>query len=341
MRWSRWWRPRLKITIAPPSHSRLTDEHGSDGALGGIETACLELGDALVARGHEVTILGEPAVHRKARPLGWTRLGESHGDALISCNDARLLSAGRFKARIFWSHNPLAVEKAFRKKQFGPIWSARPPAVFGSRDALEAISPLLRFRSRTVIPLGVTALFESTRTDLPGKPHFAFVSQSQRGLPGVCRVWADKVHPAAPAARLHVFGSSPESARITAEAAAAVGILFYPRADKQALARFYETAMALICVGAADETFCLAAAEAQCAGLPVLTLGIGALGERVSHGVNGLRSDSFEAMAGDAVRLCHDPELSLFLREGALRTRGQFSWARSAKLWEALLVGIL
>ena len=331
----------MKITIAPSFHSRLTDAQGSDGALGGIETACLELGDALVARGHEVTILGQPAVHRKARPLGWSQLGESHGDALISCNDARVLSAGRFKARIFWSHNPLAVEKAVRKKQFGPIWSARPPAVFGSRDALEAISPLLRFRSRTVIPLGVTALFESVRTNLPGNPHFAFVSQSQRGLPGVCRVWADKVRPAAPAARLHVFGSMPASASLTTVAAAAAGILFHPRADKQELARFYETAMALICVGAADETFCLAAAEAQCAGLPVLTLGIGALGERVSHGVNGLRADSFEAMAGDAIRLCQDPELGLLLREGALRTRGQFSWARSAKLWEALLLGMM
>ena len=330
----------MKITITPPFHSALTDSQGSDGALGGIETACLELGDALIERGHEVMIAGRFAAQRKARPLAWDQLGESQGDALISCNDARMLQAGRFKARVFWSHNPLAVEKAFRKRQFGPIWRTRPPAVFGSRAAMQAISPLLRFRARTVIPLGVTALFETVPTDLPRQQHFAFVSQAQRGLPETCRVWRETVSPAAPGASLHVFGSTPSQARITPEAAQAAQILFHPRSDKQELARFYATATALVCIGAADETFCLAAAEAQCAGLPVLTLGIGALAERVSHGVNGLRAETFEALAGDAIRLCEDRELGLFLREGALRARGQFSWARSAKLWEGLLLGL-
>ena len=328
----------MKITILPPLHSALSDGRGSDGTLGGIETACLELGDALVDRGHEVRIAGRFPDHRKARPLDWTQLAGGDGGALISCNDARILQAGDFKTRVFWSHNPLAVEKAIRKKQFGPIWMHRPHAVFGSQDAMAALSPLLRFRSRNVIPLGVTALFESTATGSPRGLDFAFVSQAQRGLPETCRVWREMVSPAAPDGSLHVFGSSAEQAHITPEAAQAARILFHPRADKQDLARFYETATALICIGAADETFCLAAAEAQCAGLPVLTLGIGALCERVSHGVNGLRAASFEALAQDAVRLCRDQELVLFLRQGALRARGQYSWARSGKLWEDLLL---
>ena len=327
----------MKITIAPPSHSKLTDGRGSDGALGGIETACLELGDALVARGHEVTIMGDCSPSRKAHPLPWAQLGESYGDALISCNDARILGAGGYKARVLWSHNPLAVEKAFRKKQLGPIWKMRPHAVFGSRDAMRAFSPLLSFRTRTVIPLGVMRLFEAVRIDLPRVLNFAFVSQPQRGLAPTCRVWASMVRPAIPTARLHVFGSSHEQAQLPLESAEAAGIVFHPRTDKQELARFYETATSLICIGAADETFCLAAAEAQCAGLPVLTLGIGALSERVSHGINGLQAESFEGLAADVIRLCRDPELAGFLSAGALGTRGQFSWARSAKLWESLL----
>ena len=324
----------MNITIAPPSHSQLTDGQGSDKALGGIETACLELGDALVARGHEVSIMGPCASGRKVRSIAWTHLAESSGDALISCNDARILAAGHYPVRIFWSHNPLAVEKAFRKKQIGPILLARPPAVFGSRDAMKAVSPLLTFNTRTVIPLGVMTLFEATRVDRPRALNFAFVSQPQRGLAPTCRVWVAKVHSAVPAATLHVFGSTPEQARIAPEAAAAARIMFHPRTGKQELAQFYETATGLICIGAEDETFCLAAAEAQCAGLPVLTLGVGTLSERVSHGVNGLQSASFEALAQDVIRLCKDTELTSILRAGALRMRGQFTWERSAKLWE-------
>ena len=126
------WRARLKITILPPLHSALSDGRGSDGALGGIETACLELGDALVDRGHQVRIAGRFANHRKAQAMDWAQLAASDGDALIACNDARVLHAGGFQTRVFWSHNPLAVEKAIRKKQFAPIWMHRPHAVFGS-----------------------------------------------------------------------------------------------------------------------------------------------------------------------------------------------------------------
>ena len=331
----------MKITIAPPRYSELTDGHGSDGALGGIETACLELGDALVARGHDVAIMGECASDRNVRQLPWTQLGESHGDALISCNDARMLGMGNYRTRIFWSHNPLAVEKAFRKKQLGPILWERPHAVFGSRDAMQAVSAALTFRTRSVIPLGVTTLFESTRIDRPRELNFAFVSQSQRGLAPTCRAWAAQVRPAAPTAALHVFGSTPEQARIAPEAAEAARIIFHPRTDKRNLAEFYETATSLICIGAEDETFCLAAAEAQCAGLPVLTLGVGALSERVSHGVNGLHATNFQGLAGDVIRLCRDPELTGLLSAGALRMRGQFTWMRSAKLWEALISSLI
>lgn len=281
--------------------------------------------------------MGDCASSRSARPLPWPKLCQSQGDALISCNDARVLEAGDYKMRIFWSHNPLAVEKALRKKQLAPILRARPHAVFGSRDAMQAISPLLTFRTRTVIPLGVTTLFESARTDRTRDLNFAFVSQPQRGLAPTCRIWASQVRPAAPEAKLHVFGSSHVQAQMPAETAEAAGIIFHPRTGKQELVRFYETATSLICIGAADETFCLAAAEAQCAGLPVLTLGIGALSERVSHGINGLRAASFEGLAADVIRLCRDPELTSLLSSGALANRGQFNWARSAKLWENLL----
>ena len=330
----------MKITIAPPSHSHLIDGDGLDGALGGIETACLELGDALVTRGHDVSIMGACAPGRKVRPLPWTQLGESHGDALISCNDARMLGMGNYRTRIFWSHNPLAVEKAFRKKQLGPIWSARPHAVFGSRDAMQAISSILTFRTRTVIPLGVVSLFDAVRVDRPRDLNFAFVSQSQRGLAPTCRVWAAQVHPEVPSATLHVFGSTPEQALIAPKAAADARILFHHRTAKHDLAQFYETATGLICIGAMDETFCLAAAEAQCAGLPVLTLGIGALSERVSHGINGLQAESYDALAGDVIGLCRDAELTSLLRAGALQMRGQFTWARSAKLWENYLYSL-
>ena len=78
-----------------------------------------------------------------------------------------------------------------------------------------------------------------------------FVGTSTSKEPGSPSVWRELVSPAVPDATLLVFGSTAEQARITLKAAQ---IPFHLRADKQQLARLYETATALICIGAAGET---------------------------------------------------------------------------------------
>ncbi len=67
-------------------------------------------------------------------------------------------------------------------------------------------------------------------------------------------------------------------------------------------------------------------------------MGIGSLAERVSHGLNGLIAGSFEELGHQALALCRDEELLAILKTGALKQRGAFTWARSAKLWESFLL---
>jgi glycosyltransferase involved in cell wall biosynthesis len=327
----------MRITIVPPRKAALRNSADDDRFLGGIETACLELSDALASRGHELSILGHPATRRLARGLNDAELEQTSGDALLVCNDMRLFNSGRFAQRILWVHNPLSFEKALRKGQMIPIWSKRPAAVFGSISSRDSFSPLFSFSSRTVIPLGVTHEFAGVTDQRSGPPRFAFVSQAQRGLKKTVEVFGHIVRPQRADAELHVFGSKPSDIGIDEVTARAMGVTFHPRSGKNDLAEFYAGTTALICVGAKDETFCLAAAEAQCAGVPVLTLGIGSLDERVSHGLNGLIANSFEELAQQAVALCADEELLVLLKAGAIKQRGAFTWARSAKLWEILL----
>ncbi len=327
----------MHITIVPPRKAELCNSDGDDRFLGGIETACLELSDALTLRGHDVSILGRPASHRFARGLTDAELERSSGDALLVCNDMRLLDKGSFTQRILWIHNPLSFEKAFRKGQMLPIWSKRPPAVFLSTCSRDTFPSIFTFKSRTVIPYGVTEDFSAVYDQRSGPPRFAFVSQPQRGLKKVVEVFSTIVRAQQSDAEFHIFGSKPSDVGVTEETARQFGIYFHSRTGKNVLADFYAGTTALFCVGAKDETFCLAAVEAQCAGLPVLTLGIGSLEERVSHGLNGLIAGSFEELAHQAVALCRDEELLLLLKAGAMKQRGAFTWARSAKLWEAFL----
>jgi glycosyltransferase involved in cell wall biosynthesis len=328
----------MRITIVPPRKAPLRNCADDDRFLGGIETACLELSDALAARGHELTILGEPSSRRLARGISDTELAQMQGDALLVCNDMRLFNGGTFAQRILWIHNPLSFEKAFRKGQMLPIWSKRPAAVFGSASSRDSFPSVFTFASRTIIPLGVTQEFSHVTDQRSGPPRFAFVSQAQRGLKKTVETFGSIVRAQQEDAQLHVFGSTPSDIGISEERARAIGVYFHPRCGKDELAKVYAGTTALICIGAKDETFCLAAAEAQCAGVPVLTLGIGSLSERVSHGLNGLIASSFEELGQQALALCRDEELLGVLKAGALTQRGAFTWARSAKLWESYLL---
>ena len=330
----------MQITIACPTKVSFNLHSPQSRGLGGIETACIELASALAVRGHAVTLLTPTDTSQSVAGVtngSLDALGETTGDVLLIANDARPIGRSRHGCNVFWMHNPLALEKSVRKRQLGPIVRHRPHAVFGSIFAERDCSRLYPFGSRHTIPLGISAPFLSSRLDLPRSPHFVWASQPSRGLKPTVQAWL-KAFPQMPDASFHLFGARAERTGLTEAELRDANIVPHPRQTKAGLAAFYETASAMIYPGAADETFCLAAAEAQCAGLPVVTLGIGALADRVQHGVNGMICRNMDDLATTLVALFNDPDLLARLREGAQSLRPLMTWARVAKLWESLLM---
>jgi glycosyltransferase involved in cell wall biosynthesis len=112
---------------------------------------------------------------------------------------------------------------------------------------------------------------------------------------------------ARPEAELHIFGVRPDQIGMSEKDLTPHRVLFLLRLGKAELARRYAEALAMIYPGARDETFCLAAAEAQSMGLPVITLGIGSLSERVQNGINGIVCRTHAEMMVHAKRLIADP----------------------------------
>ncbi len=336
----------MKIAILTTRRSRFAYRAGEANSLGGIEAACVELAQALVRRGHGVHLACEtPAdIHIPGVPcIGFDDLGGLDGDVALACNEARYLEMLSHRHRVVWMHNPLSLAKAWRKKELMAMARIRAHAVFGSEFALLNGSNGLPFRSRTAIPLGIDATFQA---DLPPvdtrRPVFIWVSQPQRGLKTAIAAWIEARSELAEgfAAEFHIYSASPADADLTQDSAASLGIHFLPRANKAKLLEAYRQATALISLGAHDETFCLAAAEAIASGLPVLTHGTGSLSERVQHGVSGLISHSTNALVWDIVRLCRDPELTDMLSKGARSHRQDYGWDRVAKLWESYLMAL-
>ena len=303
--------------------------------LGGIESTNLALARALVRRGVQVVLATRRSgtVERDGVlniPLAEVRRHEA--DVVVSSNDPRPLRDFPDAKRIVWVHNPINLEKALRKGYLLPVLSLRPEAVFVGSLAASAMSPVFRYRRRRVIPHGIAPAFREPEPTRGATRDFVYASQPQRGLERVLAVWRNAPGVIASGARLHVFGSDyPASPDETG------AVVFHPRVGASALAAFYARARAMVCPGSIDETFCLAAAEAQAMGLPVITSGIGALFERVQHGVNGLIAPSDRDFADAIVQVAENEALWSQLSAGALLQREALTWERAAILWEAVL----
>jgi hypothetical protein len=96
------------------------------------------------------------------------------------------------------------------------------------------------------------------------------------------------------------------------------------------------------------ETFSLAVAEAQAAGLPVVTSDRGALSERVSDGDDGVlvsgdpHSSQYQERFVDAsVMLLEDSELASRMGEaGRSQARARYDWRTIAAEWEAEILSL-
>ena len=164
-----------------------------------------------------------------------------------------------------------------------------------------------------------------------------WVSQPQRGLSETLAAWTDHIFPAVKNGEFHLFGIRQQDTGKTAEQLAQANIILEPRATKEELADFYNSAKLLLYPGARDETFCLAAAEAQSMGVPVVTKGIGSLSERVEHNVNGLIAPTQEAFANAAINVLNDDALWSQLSNGGIKGRKQLSWDQVAKEWQRII----
>jgi len=308
-----------------------------------LETANVELARALADRGHRVILATRTSAAFEqdgVTTIPLETLAQHRSDVLISSNDARVFDQSKPGTRkLLWLHNPLAFEKSIRKRQLAAFIRHRPDAVFVGRVAEKAMTSLYPFRSRAVIPHGISGAFLGRTSRQTRQKNFVWASQRQRGLRETMEAWRTHVAPVAGDVSFHIFGSVAQDLGLTDAQAAEDRIIFHGSKLKSELAEFYATAKAMIYPGALDETFCIAAAEAQAMGLPVITLGIGSLSERVQHGINGVICDSYPELGLRVRQIADDEELWQFLHKGALDTAGLLTWERTAKLWEALMLG--
>src|SRR5262249_52270926 len=155
----------------------------------------------------------------------------------------------------------------------------RPVPVLMSLFQVAQYSPLLPRRNpHIVIPLELPDdIRDLPPLAAPPPPELVFASNPARNLFGIVRVFAERIVPALPDAKLKVFGSIAQAddpwsqwgsllPEVPAKVRAAIEIR--PSVAREQMMAEVRASRAMIYLGHKTEAFCLAVAEAQAQGVP-------------------------------------------------------------------------
>jgi glycosyltransferase involved in cell wall biosynthesis len=317
-----------------------------EGMRGGERTV-VYLAEALGKRGHDVVITcaGAPGIIRQgsisiADPA--TALSRDY-DVAISNNFAGAFDGVKAPLKIVWTHNP-GFSRAHIKADFLAKLRHQPYLVHLS-DYTRTRSWFLPRSGQAIIRHGMPSelLAERTPRVSPPPPVAIFSSYAGRNLRKVIEAWRDVVHQRLPDARLivtadaapkHLAGlSAAELAQLNIEIAGTL-----PWSQLMKLMR--SQARVLVAPGHFQETYNLLSIEAAACGVPVVTMGIGALRERVVHDRTGWIAGSTADMGDALVRVLADDAVWQRYHRACIEHPDLVSWEDRAREWEAYITGL-
>jgi glycosyltransferase involved in cell wall biosynthesis len=355
---------RLVVDYGRPSRLQTDLDHAS----GGIKSAILGLSTALAGRGHEVHVFGHRLTakewdgvqfHDREGFAAFAR--ETTADVLIAVPEVlSLMLPLRAKARVVWTGN------AHRGGDCALV--AQPDPRVRSRDSvrlrLYGLNLLDGHYDRIVVKsewqagylaeeLGISrdlfrVRYNGVRLELYGGPppprhrsRLIYASQARRGLDVLLEVFP-RIRERVPDATLHIVGYEPTASGRNGLDNSHPGVVWRGTLGKAELAHELRSAALLAYPCTLKETFCTAVAEAQAAGLPVVTTDRAALSERVSHGADGLlvpgspHEPGYQsAFVDHVVRLLRDARTRQEMSEHARsKAHRDYHWGRIAALWE-------
>lgn len=339
----------LDIIMADPKafdgRSRL------EGPLGGTEGAFCELAEALAALGHRVQAFTAGARRLVHQGVTWRPLADGvpeRCDLLIANRGSKMIGlAPHAHRRVFWLHNP--AQHISKPKFVVPLLRWRPTiVVLGSYHA-STLPAWIPRRKVAIIPHGVAAIFQRAvpRAQPPG-PRAIMTSHPERGLQGLVEIWVAKVFPRVPNAELLVFSGAANATGHRADAihrmlerarsVAGPAVRFHAPVAQDQLASHLGEARLMPYTGDVNvgETYCLAVAEAQAMGVPVVTKPVGALPERVHDGMTGFVRSEDDAFADACVALLTDDALWQRQHAAAVESGGGWTWLQAANAFAKL-----
>jgi glycosyltransferase involved in cell wall biosynthesis len=248
-------------------------------------------------------------------------------DFAFTNNDIRLFNKITAKNYIAFSHSIQSIEKFIRKGQLLSFLKYRPKIILLGRYHDDNRNFLLKMFGSINLQWAVDPLFLETEINENYIENRAiFTSRRDRNLNILIDIWKKKIFPQNQSIKLFTTPSDLIDNNFN--------IFAREFEDKTSMIKDMLKSKVLLIPGHKGELFCIAAEEARELCIPIVTLGIGSLSERVEHCVTGFIAKDTDEFANYTLEIFNNQDLWKKLRNN-LKKR------RKSKVWNKVALNLL
>lgn len=296
--------------------------------LRGAETVLINLSKELSNLGHKITVINNCYKNEIIDDISWKKIQSYNEketfDLAISNGDTRLFDKINSNKKILFSYSLQTFEKFIRKKQIFSYFKHKPKIVFLSDYHINNTSKITSLFGHIRVNLGIDELFINTELNNNIDNNLStFTSRPDRNLDLLINIWNNHIYPKFNSGKLLI---TPPTNQIDLSKN-----IFLRNADSRIeMINDIKKSRIFLIPGHKAELYCLAAAEASELCIPIVTLGIGSLSERVIHDKTGFIAKNNEEFSDYTIQLYKNDDLWKQIRNNLIMMRGKNKWSNVA-----------
>jgi glycosyltransferase involved in cell wall biosynthesis len=312
----------LDNSLIPYTYNDLNSKN-----IRGGENAIIHLSNELSKLGINTDVFNNSQNTIVINSVKWSNINQANKnlvyDLAFTNNDIRLFDKIIAKKYVAFSHSIQSIEKFIRKRQLISYLKYKPKIVILGNYHKKNRNYLLKMFGIIDLQWAVDPLFLETKLDESLIDNRAiFTSRRDRNLDILIKIWKENIFPKNQSIKLYTTPSDLIDEKYN----------IYARnfGDKTNMVKELLKSKVLLVPGHKGEIYCIAAEEARELCIPIVTLGIGSLSERVNHGITGFVAKNYEEFAYYTLKLFNDDKLWKNLRHNLIKLRGSKKWDKVA-----------
>ena len=317
----------MKICFLDNTQVSYTSNDIYTNKIRGAENLIISLTNEFSKLNHQITVYNNCKKNTKINNVDWINLNNINDnptyDIAISNNDIGLLGKIKANKKIAISHSIQSIEKFIRKKQLLAYIEHKPKILLLGNYHKKNRSYFLRMFGSEIINYAINDIFLKTNLSDVDPYKGIFTSYRDRNSELLISIWKEHVYPKNNKIKLYLTPNDIDNTKYN--------IFNRKFGNQQELIDDLLTSRVFLIPGHKAELYCLAAEEARELCVPIVTLGIGSLSERVVHEKTGFIAQNDKQFANYTIELFKNDKLWNDIRSNLIKLRGSKNWEVSAK----------